>query len=34
MAAVVALAGRGASIVFIDRDEDGARQPMARRGLG
>jgi NAD(P)-dependent dehydrogenase (short-subunit alcohol dehydrogenase family) len=30
MATVVALAERGTSIVFIDRDEDGAPQTMAR----
>jgi 15-hydroxyprostaglandin dehydrogenase (NAD) len=31
-AVVVALAKRGASIAFIDRDEDGARQTIARAG--
>jgi 15-hydroxyprostaglandin dehydrogenase (NAD) len=31
-ATVVALAERGASVVFVDRDEDGARQTMARTG--
>jgi 15-hydroxyprostaglandin dehydrogenase (NAD) len=30
LATVVALAERGASVVFADRDEDGARQTMAR----
>jgi 15-hydroxyprostaglandin dehydrogenase (NAD) len=29
LATVVALAERGASVVFVDRDEDGARQTMA-----
>jgi NAD(P)-dependent dehydrogenase (short-subunit alcohol dehydrogenase family) len=32
MATVVALAERGGSVVFIDRDEDGARQTMVRTG--
>jgi len=31
-ATVVALAERGASVVFIDRDEEGARQTIARAG--
>jgi NAD(P)-dependent dehydrogenase (short-subunit alcohol dehydrogenase family) len=31
-ATVVALAARGAQVVFIDRDEDGARQTIARSG--
>lgn len=32
-ATVVALARRGASVVFIDRDEDAARQAIARTGV-
>jgi 15-hydroxyprostaglandin dehydrogenase (NAD) len=31
-ATVVALAERGASVLFVDRDEDGARQTIARTG--